>query len=133
MKTNILFRTLFGATALLFFTLTCFAQNDPADQLVGTWVKVVDTNTITFSLTSDHKTQVEFTGDDVIDVYGSYKISGAQITFNDEAGEYAADVPGVYEFEVNDKSLSLTAVDDPVSGRSMMVEGTWSKAAEKDR
>jgi hypothetical protein len=31
---------------------------------------------------------------------------------------------------VSDTSISFTNVDDPVNGRSMLVEGTWSKAAE---
>lgn len=130
MKTSIFFRTILVASALVFSVLTSYGQEDPTEKLIGTWVKVVDMQKITFTIKEGNKAQVEFTGDEVIDVYSSYKISGKQITFNDEAGEYAADVPGVYEFEVSESSLTLYAVDDPVMGRSMLVEGTWSKATE---
>ena len=97
---------------------------------MGTWKKVIDVNTITLTFLADNKTEVEFTGDGVVDVFGSYEISGKQITLNDEGGDYAADVPGVYEFEVNETSLTFTTVDDPVQGRNMLLEGTWSKAPE---
>lgn len=130
MKTSILFRTILIASALVFSMLTAYGQEDPAGKLVGTWTKVHDMQKITFTIKEDNKTEVEFTGDGVIDVYSSFKISGKQITFNDESGEYAANVPGVYEFKVDDSSLTLTAVNDPVQGRSMLVQGTWSKATE---
>ena len=83
---------------------------------------------VTFTISSDHKYQVEFAGDAEIDVVGSYEISGTQITFNDEGGEYSSDVAGVYEFKVSDTAISFTEVNDPVYGRSMLVAGSWSKA-----
>ena len=116
--------------ALLFSVLTCYGQNDASDQVVGKWTKELNERTFTFTLTSDKKYQVEFAGDDEIDVYGSYEVSGKQITFTDEGGEYSSDTSGVYEFKVSDTSITFTNVDDPVNGRSMLVEGTWSKAAD---
>jgi hypothetical protein len=81
----------------------------------------------------DHKCQVEFIGDEGIDVYGTYVISETQVTFTDVGGDYAADVPGVYKFLVSGTSLTLTAIDDPITGRSMLVEGTWSKASDEQK
>ena len=133
MKSTILSRTVLVATALLFSILACYGQNDPTEQVVGTWIKVVDTNTITLSLTADNKSQVEFTGDEVLDVWGSYEISGTQITFNDEGGEYGANEAAVYEFKVSDTAISFTEVNDPVGGRRMLVEGSWSKAAAVEK
>ena len=130
MKTGIIFRIMLIASAMAFTALTSYGQEDPAKKLVGTWIKVVDTQKITFTISTDNKTQVEFTGDDVIDVYSSYTLSGNQITFNDESGEYAANVPGTYEFKVDESSLTLTVVNDPVQGRSMLVKGTWSRDSE---
>ena len=52
-----------------------------------------------------------------------YDISGNQVTFNDEGGDYSADVPGVYEFKVEDASMTLKEIDDPVDGRRMLMEG----------
>ena len=130
MKSNILTRTLLVAAALLFSVLTCYGQNDPSDQVVGKWLKELNERTFTFNLTSDNKYQVEFAGDDEIDVYGSYEVSGKQITFTDEGGDYSSNSSGVYEFKVSDTSISFTNVDDPMNGRSMLVEGTWSKAAD---
>ncbi|MGW8314410.1 MAG: hypothetical protein ACWGNV_02330 [Bacteroidales bacterium] len=72
---------------------------------------------------------MEFLGNEEIDVYGSYKVEGTQVTFNDEGGQYAAkDVPGVYEFQVKDNSLTFTEADDPLAGRKVLLEGKWSKA-----
>ena len=128
MKSNIFTRTLLVAAVLLFSVLTCYGQNDPSDQVVGKWTKELNERTFTFNLTSDNKYQVEFAGDEEIDVYGSYEISGKQITFTDEGGDYSSNSSGVYEFKVSDTSITYTNVDDPMNGRSMLVEGTWSKA-----
>ena len=130
MKSNILTRTLLVAAALLFSVLTCYGQNDPSDKVAGKWIKEINGRTLTLTLTSDKKVQVEFAGDEEIDVYGSYEISGQQITFTDEGGDYSSDSSGTYEFKVSDTSISFTNVDDPVNGRSMLLEGTWSKAAD---
>ena len=130
MKSNILTRTLLVATVVFLSVLTCNGQNDASEQVVGKWTKELNERTFKFNLTSDNKYQVEFAGDDEIDVYGSYAVSGKQITFTDEGGEYSSESSGVYEFKVNDTSITFTNVDDPVNGRSMLVEGTWSKAAD---
>jgi len=130
MKSRIFSRTFLVFTALLLSILCCFGQNDPAKQVVGTWIKVVDVDKVTLALSADNKSEVEFTGDDVIDVYGSYKIAGAKITFTDEGGDYSSGTSGVYEFKIVENKMTLTIVDDPVDGRSMVVEGTWTKAPE---
>ena len=117
-------------SALFFSIVMCHGQDDPSDLLPGTWTKSSDQGSVTFTISSDHKWQVEFTGDEVIDVYGTCVISGTKITFTDEGGDYSSDESGVYEFKVSDASLTFTKVDDPVDGRSMLVEGTWSKAGD---
>jgi len=130
MKSAISSRTLLVITALLSSILTCHGKDDPSDLLVGKWTKHSQEITIIFNMTSDHKFQVEFTGDDVQDVWGSYAISGTQITFTDEGGDYSSGESGVYEFKLSDSSLTLTEVNDPVDGRRTLVEGTWSKAKD---
>lgn len=117
-------------SALLLYSVTCLGQNDAADRVAGTWIKVVDTNTITFSMTADGKLEVELTGDEVVDVYGSYEISGSRITFHDEGGEYSSGTSGVYEYRLGENTISFTKIDDPVEGRSMLITGSWSKADE---
>jgi hypothetical protein len=128
MKSVTSFRTLIAITALLFAIVTCHGKEQPSDQVVGTWTKSLNERTVTFTINADLTYTVEFAGDESVDVQGSYEISGTQITFNDEAGEYSADEPGVYEFKASDTSLIFTKVNDPVYGRSMLVEGSWSKA-----
>lgn len=130
MKAVTSFRTRIMLTALLFTFVTCHGKEQPSDQLVGTWTKSLNERTVTFTITADFTYTVEFAGDEKIDVKGSYVISGSQITFNDEAGEYSSDEPGVYEFEAGDTSLIFTRINDPVYGRSMLVEGSWAKASE---
>lgn len=121
------FRMLLAITALLFSTVTSDGKDPSSDNLVGTWTKSSNERTITFTIMSDYKYTVEFVGDAEIDVKGSYVISGTQITFNDDAGDYSSVEPGVYEFEVNESSVKFTKVNDPAYGRSMLVEGSWSK------
>ena len=133
MKSTFFTRTFLLASVLLFSVLSCFGQDDSSDQVVGTWTKSMNERTITFTLLSDGKYQVEFAGDDAIDVLGSYVISGTQITFNDEGGEYGANEAAVYEFKVSDTAISFTEVNDPVGGRRMLVEGSWSKAAAVEK
>lgn len=131
MKSSILSRTVLALFAILFSTLTCLGQNDPADQIAGEWIKPSAMGSVTFTITADQKWEVEFTGDDKADVFGSYVISGKQITFTDEGGDYSSDSDGVYEFMVSD-SLRFTKVNDPVDGRRRLVEGSWGKTeAEK--
>ncbi|MCK5068802.1 MAG: hypothetical protein KAR16_15235 [Bacteroidales bacterium] len=133
MKSAIFTRTLLLITALLFSILTCYGQNDTSEPVVGKWTKLFNERSVTFTISSDNKYQVEFAGDAEIDVWGSYVISGTQITFNDEGGDYSSDEAGVYEFKVSDTSLTFTQVDDPVYGRSILLEGSWSKAKDAEK
>ena len=128
MKSNKSIGILLMISALLFSMGTCFGQDDSSDLIVGKWTKLSEQGTITFTFTSDKKYEVEFTGDGEADVLGSYVISGNQLTVTDEGGDYSSGTSGVYEFKVDDSSLTLTKVDDPVDGRSMVAVGSWSKA-----
>jgi hypothetical protein len=128
MKSKISFGTLLIIAALIFSVLSCKKEEDPADLLVGNWTKLIQGRTATVTFTSDHKWQVEFIDDAGIDVWGSYIISGNQITIIDEGGEYSSDEAGVYSFQVTETSLTLTVVSDPADGRRIVVEGIWSKA-----
>lgn len=130
MKSTVFQRGFLIPAILVLSVFICFGQDDPADKLLGTWIKVADMGTITLTFKSDNISEVEFNGDEVIDVYSNYEISGTKITFNDYDGDYAADVPGSYEFKVEAASLTFTPVDDPVPGRSMLVQGTWSREPE---
>lgn len=126
-------RTLFSLAALFFTALVCYGQDSSSNPLAGTWIKKMNGRTVTFTISSDLTYEVEFAGDDRADVVGSCEISGTQVTFNDEGGEYGADVPGVYEFEAGDTSLMLKKVNDPVGGRSMLVEGNWARATDQEK
>ena len=129
MKSSILSKAAIAVFAILFSTLACYGQNEPSDQIAGNWIKTSAMGSVTFTISADQKWEVEFTGDDKADVYGAYVISGKQITFTDEGGDYSSDSDGVYEFEVSD-SLRFTKVNDPVDGRSRLVAGAWARSAE---
>ena len=133
MKGTFFTKTLLLAAALLISSLGCMAQNDPADQLVGTWKKTFDQGSATLTFTADKKTEVEFTGDDVIDVWGSYKIDGTKITLTDEGGDYSSGQSGAYTFTLSEDSLTFTVDDDPVFGRSTLVQGTWARTADAEK
>lgn len=128
MRSTASFRTLFVVTVLSLSLFSCKKEEDPADKLVGTWTKNIQGRVATVTFTADYKWQVEFIDDAGIDVWGSYIISGNQITIIDEGGEYSSDDAGIYSFQVSDSSLTLTKVNDPVDGRSVVVEGIWSRS-----
>jgi len=133
MRPSIFSRTLFLAGAFLFIVLSCMGQDDSSALLQGNWTKSANGGTVTLTFSPDHKWEVYFTGNEEADVYGTYVISGTQITFTDEGGDYSSDSSGSYEFKVDDSSLSFTIVDDPVNGRSMLVAGSWTKAGETEK
>ena len=116
--------------ALFFSVLTCYAQQETSDLLVGEWTKTFNGSTITFTITADSKYQVDFVENGSVDVWGSYTISGNKITFSDEGGDYSADVPGTYEFQVDKTSLTFKESDDPLEGRRVLMVGGWSKAED---
>jgi len=126
-------RTALLITALLLSIGICNGQEAPSDLLVGKWTKKFNDRAVTFTISSDHKYQVEFAGDAEIDVWGNYVCSGTQVTFNDEGGEYSSDAAGIYEFKVEGTSLTFTNVNDPVYGRSILLEGDWSKASDVEK
>jgi hypothetical protein len=133
MRLAIFSRTFFLASAFLFSVLTVMGQDDSAALLKGSWTKSANGGTVTITFLPDYKWEVNFTGKEEPDVYGKYVISGTQITFTDEGGDYSSDSSGSYEFEVDDSSLQFTKVDDPVNGRSMLVAGSWTKAGETEK
>lgn len=129
MRSNIYTRTLLIVTVMLFSIVTSKGMENPSDLIVGKWTKPFNERSITFSIFSDSRFEVEFAGDEGIDVWGSYVISGTKITFNDEGGEYSSAVAGVYGFVVDETSLRLTEENDPVYGRKLLVEGSWTKSS----
>jgi len=131
MKRAILSKALLATAVLFIFVLISNGQDDPNDQLAGKWTKSMNGRTASINLLSDHTYQVEFTGDEGMDVTGRWTISGKQITFKDEGGAYSSGTSGTYEFALSGTTVTYKKVDDPVSGRSMLLEGSWSKAKEK--
>ena len=127
MKSSKSLKAAVGLIALLFAIVPCLGQEKTSGLQPGTWTKTSDQGTFTFTVLSENKWEVEFTGDGELDVWGSYAISGKQITFTDEGGEYRSYEDGVYEFKIVEDSLKFSAVDDPVYGRRVLVVGSWSK------
>lgn len=133
MRPTILKSAFLGCSIFLFSILNCYGQEDPSDQLVGTWTKSVNGRTATITLASDNSYQVEFVGDKEIDVLGSFAVEGSEVTFNDEGGVYGAiGVPGVYAFNVDDSSVTFSVTDDSLAGRKILLEGKWSKTSGED-
>ena len=114
----------FLATLVATFILSLSCETDE-DRLAGTWTRVYDGRDCTLTITADHNWQAEFIDDGGIDVWGTYTLSGSQITILDTGGEYRSDSPGVYIFGVSESSLVITVVSDPEAGRSTVIEGVW--------
>lgn len=130
MKATFLTRTILLAGAFIFIVLTCSGQDDPPE-VVATWTKSTNMGSVTLVVKPDQTWEVKFTGGEDPDVFGSYTISGKQITFTDEGGDYSSDTSGVYEFTLGDGSITFKKIDDPSEGRSTLVIGEWSKALDE--
>ncbi len=114
-------------TALVFFAATTRGQDQAAQPVAGTWTKSVQGRTINFTMSPDNTFQVRFTGGEDPDVWGSWNVSGTQLTVTDEGGEYGSNSSAQYEWEVIEDSLKLTVKFDPVDGRRELMRGKWGK------
>ena len=130
MKSTIFSKAFLVLAALLFSIAGCYGQDKPSEPVVGKWIKSMNGGSASFVITAENKFEVEITGDETADVWGSWVIAENKITFTDEGGEYSSGESGVYEFKGDDTSLTFTIVDDPVEGRSMVLKGTWTRAGE---
>jgi len=95
--------------------------------IIGDWTRTKDDGFLmTFTFTEDNKYEADFEGDSEKDVWGSYSISGNQITFNDEGGAFHV-TPGVYNYALTADQLAFTVTDDTGEGRKEAIIGTWSR------
>ncbi|RPI27590.1 MAG: hypothetical protein EHM61_07920 [Acidobacteria bacterium] len=52
-------------------------------------------------------------------VTGTYKVSGEQVEFTDQEGEFMCpDAPGKYSWKLDGEKIVLTLIDDPCEGRT---------------
>lgn len=123
MKTNIFLLI----PVIILLSATCEKNDDPGNPLAGNWTKTVEGRTCTLTFSADNKWQAEFIDDATTDVWGNCTISGNQITIMDEGGEFMSHDPGVYNFSVTSSSLTLSLVNDPAEGRSIIIPGIWTK------
>ena len=116
---------------LLFFTfLFCGILNaresNTSNELQGKWVKMGHSGPVVLVFKSNGTVEVDFGGDQNIDVVTNYETSGNTITFNDKEGAMCPD-PGVYKFEKNNYYLSFDLKEDMCNGRIKMTMGYWTK------
>lgn len=128
MKSIVNSKALVLLATFMFCTMSSYGQDDPSAKLVGTWTKSSQGSTYTIVMTADHKYEVDFIGDSGAEVIGSFKVTGKQVTFTDEGGDYGSGTSGSYEFKLGENSITFTEVDDAVDGRRVLVEGEWAKA-----
>ena len=68
-------------------------------------------------------------------VQSTYKVNKDQIEFTDEAGSMAArGMPATYKWKLENKTLTLTKVEDNVKDRVIgLTRGTWSWKGDPPR
>ncbi len=118
---------------ILFLLLTIqftIAAQDQDSPVVGKWKKHLNGATMTFVLDKDMNYTVDFEGDGNVEVRGTFKIDGNQITFNDKPGGYASPDPGIYNYKIENDKITFVIKEDPTVGRSGLLAGTWTKAKE---
>jgi hypothetical protein len=99
-----------------------------APDLVGKWRKEAG---LTWEFQAD-RTYTVALGDGKTSVSGKYTLAGNQFTVVDEsatgmAGACPAEEKGVYKFTLKDKTLEVTSVSDPCTGRSEIAAGTYTR------
>jgi hypothetical protein len=74
--------------------------------------------------------EIEFRGDDGLEVTGTYRIENNRLIFTDEGGiasclapEYS---PGTYLFTIRNGELTLDAIGDRCDGRALVLQRTAS-------
>ena len=74
--------------------------------------------------------EIEFRGDDGLEVTGTYRIENNKLIFTDEGGiasclapEYS---PGTYLFTIRNGELTLDAIGDRCDGRALVLQRTAS-------
>ena len=102
----------------LCLPLGLFAQSG----LVGTWTTQVpdrEGNMVPLDATmaADGTYAIDFMADGKIDITGTYRIDGNQVTVQDDEGNECT-AKGIYTFTIVDKTLTMTKVEDACEGRS---------------
>lgn len=113
---------MFCAVFILFLPLFSMAQ-DAA--VAGDWKTMIpgqDGTTmipLKVKIAEDGTYTLDFGGDGVVDVKGTYKTDGNQIIVKDvvEEGKEGCDGKGVYNFSVNNDTLVMERVSDECPGR----------------
>lgn len=109
------------------FILTAQETDSP---VVGKWEKHLNGVTMTFVFDKSLNYTVDFESDGNVEVRGTCKVDGDQITFNDKPGGYASPDPGIYTYKVENGKITFVIKDDPTEGRSGLLVGTWIMAKE---
>ncbi|CAA9325597.1 MAG: hypothetical protein AVDCRST_MAG56-7157 [uncultured Cytophagales bacterium] len=103
-------------------------ETPAAADLIGKWQKEAGT---TWEFRADNTYTVAL-GDGKTSVSGKYTITANQFTIVDQsatgmAGACPAEQKGVYKFTVKDKTLQVTAVSDPCTGRNGIAPGKYTR------
>ena len=99
--------------------------DDPA--LVGSWTAVAPSGrTATLTFRAGGFFEIEFQGDETIDVFGRYEVAGNELRFVDENGVAACPErefgTGRYSFRVRGGELELDLVQDRCDGRASILQ-----------
>lgn len=99
-----------------------------AADLIGKWRKGAGS---TWEFRADNTYTVAL-GDGKTSVSGKYTTASNQLTIVDQSATGAADAcpaeeKGVYKFTVKDKTMEVTAVSDPCTGRAGIAPGTYTR------
>lgn len=125
---------LISIALLAFSFFACETEDDvtaPALTLEGSWVRdITDTQGLTFTA------ELKFNGDNTYDFIlisdaPGHTNSSAEFTFSENTMTIINDadcgVDGIYNVEITERSLTLTAVNDECAGRKSAIEGVWTK------
>jgi hypothetical protein len=101
------------------------AQADSA--LVGSWIATaLSGRAATLTFRAGGFFEIEFQGDETIDVFGRYQVAGNELRFVDENGVAACAEPefgaGRYSFRIRGDELELDAIQDRCDGRAAILQ-----------
>jgi CubicO group peptidase (beta-lactamase class C family) len=100
----------------------------PRNSIYGVWEKANDNRNNIRTFFPNHKVQTNIYGDEEIDVWGFFTITGNEIQFTDIGGA-ACSNKGNYYYEIRNDTLRFTEISDECQGREIGLSGSWIRSS----
>lgn len=103
---------IFAILIIAIATPTAFAQKDAGADLEGKWVSQAEGKKTTLNFKENGKFEFDIDGDNKIDEWGGYSVSGITVTMTDDWGPEGCENTASFFYEVKHGILTFELVFD---------------------